>query len=1674
MHDLVTLCIDLAAVDESNVVNDKQTVSVSMLPETSKPWGPEKQLKVSNEDALSVLKGVLPQILIEFSVRAEETDMNHVEIGASPQAQPVAHTTCTALSGWCVSVMLGACRQTFQRAGSKSIKSMRIQTEAKISFGSFLSKLRSHWNQTGPPSVSLICHTAIVVVRAVTNHLRMTAVTPRVARLADLSQLLINLLCGFVLYPPTIHGRSSKGVSSICWSCCMQPLLECLRNAASIHEGGDGAELLHTVLCTIHIMLSFDQSAAGHFQGNRLSAMAYGHCAKNGLFPDLVALLGSKRSSRAAVHIIGIMSGLVGRQKEPRRKELHFAIALCVQRYRRENKGKPQEVEASPKGKRRRSQPSPADRTKTPPLDLVLSPKRRKSNSASSPKVCRRALFSNGDRHPSPASQSLTDALVSKLSLCCTYLVRNSKSHQLNVSETKELDLCLGVFCLLYLMLSKSTTEEFEPLKRDTDWLFEMGCHVVKREHAKFHEAGSSPLDVPPTWWQGIVDIGLLSRFCLNDADFQAARGAPTSMAKLVATLVWQHVLQLGRQDVVDDRLRTSRADFASRAISWMTQDVAKLGKKGNVTGFPSCLYGAGAYRFWDETHASRPRHCDGIAIERLFNLELDIKVALLATLLPGIAPPHQIGEESKEGGVVQNGSHALGCLAYLLRARETAKSAPPLAIVNLYALAPLMAFAAAVPMEGRFSQDIALGHSETFRNTISGLLRAFPIEGFIMIAENDTDPLAQQAALLACRRLCGFKPIVRSPMDVNADFIYQWITDPTDTIVTAQGESCFRDAQFVQLLSADYSRDEETGPGTWSMLASAAMRTRSNDIRRLASGRSIAKNEKNSASVATAIASPRKLGTIQWLLSAPFSDSRYALRLRASKAFGELLLGNNASILFAVFGQDEEFDAFQRNVGEHHRTDFHSDNHSASVVSRIFQEIDTILYRHCFVPQSQLSFTVATTSHSSGESTGGVTDSRSHALVRARYHYTAVRSFASLCQKCAAVATTSLGKLVFELALLRLVRFWAMFFRLGGVEDGAEVCISALAYRELRKLSMMGMLEGVVAPCGKETFSPGLFSDMLLPAANFVLSDAAVSSAARAQQFRLFAGFISTFLVKIQSATVVPGSKGAARMLHINLSARSMDLVIDHVDDCIRFVFPVFILEKDYDTLRLTTAFKLFLLGEKRNIEKGRERSYVGSTFNELSRTRTSRKKQPDLDEQTMNLCLSPDKIEHVLPRLLMYHEDRSQLVFFLQTVLRKRISLSQMINKRDELVLKSIVWELGGEDSGARAIQALKTAAIAKQHIGRERPLQEESAEDAATIWVSSHFMYLLVNVVQYRWKQRTTRDKMKALRSLGVMLHFLVPSEAQQFVPQILATVCMAFDVRSNIEDQQTLRLLAVQAMSQYVRLLTEENCDVAGKNLATMVVTLLPVLSAKASDFPTPKSRQAAKEAERVAVELFNVLTSGTLGRQFAPYFKDLPFLPATAGLLKIRENLKGHNVDLDSDFLLVSTQDSQPSASARESIASGSSIDEPSWLGANMERALLKRLSVLCPLLPHESASVRLVAVEKITELVRSNRSLFFRVLKRQEETSQHHFLTVDFKEVDRGKSRQERFESFLTCCSRFSRWHLRRYREFVAQMCCRTRQPVQKRSCNVRWGDRSCRQQPSGNSQNSVSICERD
>ena len=642
-------------------------------------------------------------------------------------------------------------------------------------------------------------------------------------------------------------------------------------------------------------------------------------------------------------------------------------------------------------------------------------------------------------------------------------------------------------------------------------------------------------------------------------------------------------------------------------------------------------------------------------------------------------------------------------------------------------------------------------------------------------------------------------------------------------------------------------------------------------------------------------------LSPLVWLFQLAFIDPNSVVRNFAARKFGLVLLKKKSNLLLSLFLTKAEWKQWECKCEDSEIVEF--------LIPRFFKEIEKLMHKYCFVSSTQLSYTMGFGTSSNDKSPVLSTSATATSPLpnpatgpNILYQYSALNSLSSLCEYSDVNSIT--GVLIFEGALLKIIRFW-----ISKRYENSMLLekISLYAFSELCRLNRLRPLSKIIAQ-RKETFLAPLFSEILMPS----LTDGVTGDAER---FHYIHVFIDSFIVNS------PGPKSHKRQV---LNA------LHYLESILPIIIPTLIVEKDFDTLRMVTGLRLHLKkNQKRNniSKKGRisPRAFVSSQSSMSIKT---------LTEETKHLCVESRILEHILPKLLLCHE-RGPLIFFLKNVINAELNLKDLFTVVQDLVLKHLIWELGKADMGNPinvlqgcayhkddVLLALKKGALIwsgkgndnKQKMNEINESQEskrynaingvdamdtdagkEIGSEAAAKWISDRFMYLLVNIVNMKLRDNCTSDMICALNCLRLMIPFLKPKDAPQYLPQVciltrillikyvrfynvfttkiiknnfsffqvMTIIDTAMCAQSNKSSSPKMRHLAVEILKSFVRICLEHQIKIVGNNLTSIVVAIFPVFDESETEY-TEKDLDA-QNATKEGVNFLEWLVTGEIGR-----------------------------------------------------------------------------------------------------------------------------------------------------------------------------------------------------------------
>lgn len=408
-----------------------------------------------------------------------------------------------------------------------------------------------------------------------------------------------------------------------------------------------------------------------------------------------------------------------------------------------------------------------------------------------------------------------------------------------------------------------------------------------------------------------------------------------------------------------------------------------------------------------------------------------------------------------------------------------------------------------------------------------------------------------------------------------------------------------------------------------------------------------------------------------------------------------------------------------------------------------------------------------------------------------------------------------------------------------------------------------------------------------------------------------------------------------------------------------------------------------------------------------------------------------------------LLLEPSLKPLRFFLNTVLQSELSLRELFVANEIKIIIGIIWELGvleremdpsdtrsGIDLHSlwmddkfdnRALRALKRGAtILKNKDGnieecieclvameRSKECFTLAAIEATESWVRSHFMMLLVNVDNTKWRGSRAATKIQALKCLRVLMRFLLPEDASKFMTQVLTMIDAAMQLKYSASDppfaSSRLRLLGVTSLSHFLHLALSHQVKIVGDALSQIVVILFPLFDDQYVESTLdPYHQRAAIEA----AAMIDSLLSGVTAPELAHYFRLAPFLPSHPLLQKTRSSLKNFGIDLDSLIPCVEREENRfpsnkqssaiidvdASSTTTSTDLTGNTDSSSVTYNANQCAALRAFLRVSEYLVRHENENVRFAALSHLTSVLKRNRALFHYLL--ESEDVQSRFLTI--------------------------------------------------------------------------------
>ena len=657
------------------------------------------------------------------------------------------------------------------------------------------------------------------------------------------------------------------------------------------------------------------------------------------------------------------------------------------------------------------------------------------------------------------------------------------------------------------------------------------------------------------------------------------------------------------------------------------------------------------------------------------------------------------------------------------------------------------------------------------------------------------------------------------------------------------------------------------------------------------------------------------QIPTAMWFLLMPFFG-RDQCQVFATKTFGQTLLCNECKLFSALFIAEGEMAKGMNQI---------SNEIAKTAVNDLFTEIDFML-RLCGLSRDVL------VSRELDLLPGYSPDVSKNAAG------IAIGVFSSLCQH--APLNTPVGNSILERSILSLIRIW--IGSSGGYSFDSNISpddlichptLASVAFQGLNDIFKLNNRDKVKATV--DGIMPKIFTEFFLPQQDIVASI----------RYRLLSVFIGSFLLSSTSTNIGLRAQNS-------FEVASVIEIMNFIDSVYPSIIVSFVKAEDHEAIQMCTAFRMYLLSEAKKMNKEEKRvqkkgltEFIIGTRQETKRSgqQLARSLVPGVNISTAKLienakllCIKTDVISHVLPQMLL-HPSRAPLSFFTKEVCQDELVYTDILREMGLPVLKTLVWELGRDDPEEDQEEEMYKSslvgnscprrkdvrlALSKGYLLREgkdipkinhmlnKSLSQESTTDvdsvpcpsAAGSWVAPNFMYLMVNIILRQYEKRSERDKFQVVKCLREMLKFLPPEDSPQYMAQIMTSINNAITSTTTVPYKEKegqiskLHFIAVATLFDYIKIVTSHDASQVGENLTTISVALFPLFD----------NEHEADPARRRAVEMLEWLASGEADKNLPLYFSEIPFLPFTQDLNKVRTILVQKGVELD-DVRLMSQQ-----------------------------------------------------------------------------------------------------------------------------------------------------------------------
>jgi len=642
------------------------------------------------------------------------------------------------------------------------------------------------------------------------------------------------------------------------------------------------------------------------------------------------------------------------------------------------------------------------------------------------------------------------------------------------------------------------------------------------------------------------------------------------------------------------------------------------------------------------------------------------------------------------------------------------------------------------------------------------------------------------------------------------------------------------------------------------------------------------------------------------WVFLMPFLSRDVATQMYAASTFGKTLLYDECKVLFACFIESEM------------RADQISCE-ARRAVNSLFVEIDFIL-RLCGLDRDVLI------SKELDNLPVYNTNFDNNTPDRISNVGAAIGIFSSLCKW--APLNTHIGNFIIEGSVLALVRIWisatgGYAFDSNSLPDD-PTCHFSLASHAFQGLNTIFKQNNGDEVCStiKNCMSK-IFSEFFLPQYDIVAST----------RYRLLCLFIGSFLLPDSSTRQ---SQPAYNTFEVSVATE----INTYIDSVYPSIIVHFVKAEDHEAIQMCAAFRMYLLSEgkrmareEKRVQKKELNEYImGTRYESKHSGQLARSLIPGVEistnkliENAKLLCIKKDVILYVLPQLLL-NPNRAPLRFFTTKLCQSELDYPDILQEFGLLVLKRLVWELGADDPEEdKEEEMFNTSAVGNYHkrkdvvlaLSKGYLLKERSEADkakhlllspsqestdniicpkAASRWVAPNFMYLLMNLVNKKWDKRSKSDKFQVIKCLRSMLQFITSSsDSPQYISPIMTAIN---DAISDNYHNPKLDFIATATLFDYIKIVASDASKVVGDNLTSITVALFPLFDGREDSL-----------ARRRAVEMLEWLASGEANDSLPLRFNEIPLLPFTQDLAKVRSILVKKGVQLD-DIRLLSQHSGQ--------------------------------------------------------------------------------------------------------------------------------------------------------------------